>query len=134
MRIAIRAIGLVILTLIQIHLPIPTWAAEIIPPTAAKSAVRTEVYKLRVKDHWMANKTIKDLVLLLGGTARYNVLKGSRPQTIRMELSLPQDQSAYFLSKLSGLGNLTPSPSDSTRTHDLQNGRAYRMSIDIFDP
>lgn len=130
----IGMIAFLLFALIQIGRPSGVSAADTVSPVPSQTVAANTVYKLRVKNHWMANKTIKDLVELLGGTARSNLLKGSRPQTIHMKLSLPQEQSAYFLSKLSSLGQLTPSPTDSIGTREVKKNQSYRMSLDIFDP
>lgn len=117
----------------QTHPPSSALAAQG-TPTVSNGVSGPPAYTLRVKDHWMAHKTIKDLVLLLGGTAKSNVLKGKQPQTIRMELSLPQDQSAYFFSKLSGLGHLSPPPDGSAGIQGSRNSDVFRVSLDVFDP
>jgi len=130
----IGMIALLLFVLIQLSPPARVTAADTPSSPPSKIVVASTGYKLRVKNHWMANKTIKDLAELLGGTAKSSLLKGSRPQTIRMKLSLPREQSAYFLSKLSSLGQLTPPVTDSTGANQAKNDPLYRMSLDIFDP
>jgi hypothetical protein len=92
-----------------------------------------KVYKLHVVDRALTHRTLKDLIDLLEGRSRTTVKKGSRPQTIRMEVTLPPDQSAYFLSKLSGLGELTPPSSDLGKEGGPGDEPPRRISIDIFD-
>ncbi|MBI3609691.1 MAG: hypothetical protein HY204_03205 [Nitrospirae bacterium] len=130
----IITIALLSLTFIQAHCSFTTSAEGAALPPVTQDASDSHVYKLRVKDHRLAFRTIKDLVSLLDGTTRSRIVKKSRPETIRLDLSLPQEQSAYFLSKLSGLGNLTPPTDESSGHREPQNGRIYSISIDIFDP
>ena len=130
----IGMIAFLLFALIQLGPPTNVTAADTTSSPPSKTVAANTGYKLRVKNHWMANKAIKDLVELLGGTAKSSLLKGSRPQTIRMKLSLPQEQSAYFLSKLSSLGQLTPPAMDSTGANPAKSDPLYRMSLDIFDP
>jgi hypothetical protein len=92
-----------------------------------------EIYQLRVKDRSLTQRTLKDLVELLGGSSRSTLMKRSRPQMIRLEVTLPPDQSAYFLSKLSGLGELTPPSSDLGKEGGPGDEPPRRISIDIFD-
>ena len=91
------------------------------------------VYQLRVGDRALAQRTLKNLVALLGGSSQSPFLKGHRPQTIRLDVTLPADQSAYFLSKLSGLGELTAPLSDKNRKGGAGDHSARLISIDIFD-
>lgn len=92
-----------------------------------------EVYQLRVEDRRLTQRTLKDLVELLGGSLRSIIMKESRSQTIRLDVTLPPKQSAYFLSKLSGLGELTPPSSNLSKERAPGDNSARRISIDIFD-
>jgi len=130
----IGMIAFLLLALIQLGPSADVTTADSPSSPPSKTVAANTVYKLRVKNHWMANRAIKNLVELLGGTARSKVVRRSHPQTIRMKLSLPQEQSAYFLSKLSSLGELTPPPMDSTGANQAESKSLYRMSLDIFDP
>jgi len=51
-----------------------------------------------------------------------------------MELSMPHDQTAYFLSKLSGLGELISPSGGLPERPDLPTGGDNRMVLEIFDP
>ncbi|HET6466127.1 MAG TPA: hypothetical protein VLY20_02940 [Nitrospiria bacterium] len=134
MKPAIGIIGL-LSVLVSLTWPVSAaTAAEAVSPPVSKTETSNNVYTLRAKNHWMANKTIKDLVELLGGTSKSNLLKGSRPQTIRIELSLPRDQSAYFMSKLSGLGMLTSPSGAETKSPNSKDSLTSRMTLDVFDP
>jgi hypothetical protein len=130
----IGMIAFLLFALIQLGPAANVKAADTASPLPSQNVAANTVYKLRVKNHWMANKTIKDLVDLLGGRSKSNLLKGSRPQTIRMQLSVPKQQSAYFLSKLSSLGQLTSPAMVSTGADQAKSDPLYRMSLDIFDP
>ncbi|MBI3812836.1 MAG: hypothetical protein HY283_11655 [Nitrospirae bacterium] len=92
-----------------------------------------DIYKLHVDDRRLAQRTLNDLVDLLGGRARSMIMKGSRPKTIRLYVTLPPDQSAYFLSKLSGLGELTAPSTDLNREGGPGDRSDRLISIDIFD-
>jgi hypothetical protein len=92
-----------------------------------------EVYRLRVENRSLTQRTLKNLVELLGGRSRSTFLKGRRPQTIRLDVTLPPDQSTYFLSKLSGLGELTAPSSDLIQRGGPGDDSARLILIDIFD-
>ena len=113
--------------------------AEVRPPQAkerraglAKVEKKEGIYQLRVKDHHLARRTIQDLVSLLGGSSKFHIIDGSRPQTIRFNLLLPQDMGDYFLSKLSGLGELTLPIAGTGEGAVDETSR--RVVIHIFDP
>lgn len=89
----------------------------------------TDSYRLRVKNHRLAGRTVEDLASLLGGDTRSSVIKGNRREVIRLDVSLPPENSAYFLSKLSGLGDLT-APGNGF----LKDGTTHRITIDIYSP
>ncbi|HEY5594838.1 MAG TPA: hypothetical protein VIL61_06750 [Nitrospiria bacterium] len=91
------------------------------------------VYQLRVEDRLLTQRALNDLVELLGGISRSAIVKDRRPKTIRLEVTLSSDQSAYFLSKMSGLGELIPPSSDLNLERDAAGDSARRIVIDIFD-
>ena len=91
------------------------------------------VYQLRVEDRLLTQRALNDLVELLGGISRSAIVKDRRPKTIRLEVTLSSDQSAYFLSKLSGLGELTAPLSDKNRKGGPGDHSVRLISIDIFD-
>ncbi len=109
--------------------PVPLAPAGGLPEEPAVVAT----YKLRVEDRSLTERTLKDLVDLLGGTSKSTVMKDSRPPAIRLRIILPPEQSDYFLSKLSGLGELTPPSSNLTKERGSGGDSARRISIDIFD-
>jgi hypothetical protein len=109
--------------------PVPSAPAGGLPEEPAVVAA----YKLGVEDRSLTERTLKDLIELLGGTSRSTVMKDSRPPAIRLRVILPPEQSDYFLSKLSGLGELTSPSSDLSKERGSGDVSARRISIDIFD-
>ncbi len=95
---------------------------------------RSEIYQLHVDNPALAQQTLQNLVALLEGRSHSTILKDRISQTLRMEVTLPQDQSAYFISKLPGLGELTAPLSDINRNRGTGENLVRLIFIDIIGP
>jgi hypothetical protein len=71
-------------------------------------AART--HRLHSPDARATARVITSLVDALGGEADVREVGSGAAQRLRLELSVPQENSAYLLSRLESLGQITPAP------------------------
>lgn len=90
----------------------PARASEASPPHSVRvgGGPTSATYQLRVSNAPLAQRILTDLVSIIGGGARSSEIEEGGRRIIQIEFSVPPDQTAYFLTKLEGLGRLSPSP------------------------
>lgn len=109
-----------------IRLLAPLGAPRAVGGSASDDPNTARTHRLISPDARSTARVIKSLIDALGGEADVREVQSGGGRRLRLELSVPQESSAYLLSRLEALGQITPALPDPQ-----MEAERYAVSVEL---